>query len=223
MKLIEQLLKLYIDSLSVPGQSSRTSEFQNKTEQYSTDFILTDRTACNSCSALLSACNQEILKVRTSTTVDVLPLDKLVKFLPQHAKNGLKNCDYLMCDDADLYATRRIALCDLSCSKEAYVNAGSSTKYPQGKREYVVGQMLDTANFLSKNELLGQHIMTATSRRFIFGVRIKEEKPADIATKSMKAFLQTPSSHALTIASQQKIADIRFNYIEVRYPAALNW
>ena len=219
MTVFEQLLGFHIRNLCsakqhiAPIPSSR---------QHSSDFSLTDPLACASCPSS-AGCDHRVLDVATNTPVDVFAIDELMSILPQSAKTGLKNCDYMMCDGIDLYAVRRIAFCDLNCGNEAYINPGTSSKYPQGKREYAVGQMIGMATFLSGDDMLSHFILTATSRRFVFGVRINNTTPVNPAAASMKAFMRTPSSRALSLQSAQRIAGLGFSYVEVRYPAALNW
>ncbi len=211
MTLVEQLLQLLSESLGTPESGIRA-------DVRSGLFSLLDPYACGQCPEG-SRCDNATLNVESANGVAVIGLSDWFKSLPP--VQGLKNCDYLMCDSEEQPASRKVALCDLTCSREKYLS--ESAKYPGGKREYVVTQMLSTADFLSGNEMLRQQLQTATSRRFIFGVRISDPEPTDPAAKSMHAFMRTPSSTSLLTTSLQKISDIRFDFVEVRYPHRLAW
>lgn len=189
---------------------------------YSGDFVLSDEKSCSTCKSV-GACNKEILKINSAESVAVVNVETLLaKFNPAMLQS-LRNCDYFMCDAEDGYAARKVAFCDLTCTREEYLEPGISTRYPEGKRRYAVGQMKSMAGFLSSNELLQQYLMTSTSRRFILAVRIPEPSHTDAAMSAMRGFMRTPSSEAGVLASRQQLANMYFDYVEVRYPGVLNW
>lgn len=196
------------------------SALDNSTAELSGNFSLTDPTACSQCPRP-DGCDKITMHIGSHTPVLIVRLADAIGEMPQTMRDGLKNCDYLLCDAVENPGSRKVALCDLTCSNSKYLSA--SQKYPGGKREYVVAQMLSTALFLSMHDVLWHSVQTATSRRFIFGMRVSDEKPTDQAARAMKMFALTPSSAALQTESTQRIANIHFKFVEVRYPSQLNW
>lgn len=190
-------------------------------QEYCGDFSLSDKKACDYC-LNSSDCDRAVLNVHSDYAVDVLSVETWLSYFPANVLYKLKNCDYFISDGVEQYASKKIAFCDLTCLHDRYLTYGSH-EYPYGKREYAVQQMINMADFFNSDELLGHYIQTATSRRFILGVRMKNADEADIAVKSMTGFLKTPSSQAPTLKSMQLIAGQRFEYNEVRHPAIFQW
>lgn len=216
----KQLLDKYMAALC-PGASG-PSVSDGASVVYTQNFTLSDDAACGECPGN-HGCDKVVMAVETNHPVGVFHVADYIAALPAKTQNGLKNCDFIMCDASNTYGSRKVALCDLSCSEARYLNPGHSKKYPQGKRAYVVEQMISTADFIARDIMVGQYIRTATSKRFVFGLRVKDMNVRNKAMNSMKAFSKTPSSQAATVSSMQTIAGIDFEYVEVRHPAPLRW
>ncbi|MDE6436366.1 MAG: hypothetical protein K2K69_02525 [Muribaculaceae bacterium] len=218
MEILQQLLGLGageiigITGLAVPNLT-----------RYTSDFSLHDTEACGVCrKARAQQCNHETMMVHPLNPIAVFALHEWISSFPKNKRINFPNCDYIFADAENMYASRKIAFCDITCSESRYVNPGTG-KYPQGKRAYVLSQMESLAGWLMKNSLLRHYISTATNRRMIFGVRYSDRNPANKATAAMQSFSRTPSSTASTITSQQYIDNIPFEYVEVSYPATLTW
>lgn len=198
-------------------------------KRYDSDFTLNDQKACVACRYVHRAdqppfvCNEETMKVHPMNPVAVFSLDSWVNSFPDNKRKDLPNCDYIFADAESMYASRKIAFCDLTCSLRKFVEPGGSKKYPEGKRNYVLHQMSSMAEWLMKNPILHHHISTATHRQYIFGVRYTDPVMPDGAATSMRRFSMTPSSEAPVISTAQRINDIIFNFVEVEYPVPLVW
>lgn len=219
--LLDTLLDLYagrLGAISTPLADKATP----RSATFSGDFSLSDSKACGACAA--ASCDHITMNVRSDTPVSVTDLSQWIDILPPKVREGLKNCDFLFYDAEDVYGMRRIALCDLSCSDPAYIQSGKSNKYPEGKREYVVKQMLSIAQFISDDAMLDHLVATATSRRMVFGLReTSRHTGSGAAARAMRSFMRTPSSTALSLTASQHIAALRFEYVEVRYPEPFRW
>lgn len=193
---------------------------------YSNPFSLTDKNACNQCFSRMTkqnqafTCNRETLNVKPLNPVAVLYLDPLFNSLKI---TGLKNCDYIMGDAVNMYASRKIAFCDLTCSDPKYINPGGSTKYPQGKRNYILEQIEDTAKWLMSDLMIYHCLSTATCRQIIIGIRHNNIQVTSSPATAMKAFTQTPSSTANSLTTKQIIKSISFDIVEITYPTPLEW
>ncbi len=193
---------------------------------YETDFSLSDTMACTYCKENDSSgngCNREVLKVHPSSPVAVFPIDKWLKLLPSKELERFKICDYFFIDATDEYASKKVGFCDITCSEVKYVNPGSSTKYPAGKRAYMLKQMESVAEWILSDPVLYSDVATATNRRLVFGIRYSKNKPQTKASKSMSAFSKTPSSTAGSLASIQNIKGFVFNMVETVYPNIFMW
>lgn len=197
--------------------------------RYSDDFTLNDPGACADCRLRHAAdtppfvCDEVTMKVHPLNPVAVYTLDRWVKEFPYRHRENLPNCDFILADADDIYASRKIAFCDLSCSSSEYVNPGGSTQYPMGKRAYSLRQMSSMAEWLMKNPTLHHHIATATDRRYIFGIRYTDTPPVDDAAQSMHSFSMTPASEATSITTTQDLNGITFDFVKITYPEALRW
>jgi len=230
MSLIKELIHLGVKNVAAFDYHTNLNMNVTPATTFTGDFILTDPKACLNCNIIsrqpqsYSSCNQVVMKVHSDNTVIVLNMNSLFEQLPQKITTGLKSCDFIISDDEEVMTSRRIAFCDLTCSEEKYINPGGSDKYPNGKREYAVTQMLSTSDFLSKDPLFKAHLHSATSRRLIFGIRDKTNQPINRAAKAIRGFINsTPSSGSLSLTTIQHINNLRFEFIEVRYPFPLKW
>lgn len=224
MELLQQLLQKGAASIiGIPVIS------EIKVRRYDTEFMLTDKLACDRCRILhpnqppALNCNGTTMNVQPRNPMAVFYLDPWIRLFPHNIRQNFPNCDYIFADAENMYASRKIAFCDLSCLNSKYVGPGVSTEYPEGKRQYVLKQMSSMARWLMNNVLLRQYIATATYRSYIFGVRFNDIPPIDGAASSMHSFSQTPSSTAPTITSVQTLNNIDFNFVEINYPHPLRW
>lgn len=197
--------------------------------RYDNDFVLKDKTACKRCKLLhpnqppALNCNESTMNVQPWNPMAVFDLDAWIRLFPHKTRHNLPNCDYIFADAENLYASRRIAFCDLSCLNSKYAVPGVSTEYPQGKRLYMLKQMTSMATWLMQNELLRHYIATATHRSYIFGLRFNDIPLKDEAASAMHSFSLTPSSTSPTITSVQTLNYIDFDLVEINYPAPLRW
>ena len=128
-----------------------------------------------------------------------------------------------MGDAVNMYASRKIAFCDLTCSDPKYINPGGSTKYPQGKRNYILEQIEDTSKWLMSDLMIYHCLSTATCRQIIIGIRHNNIQVTSSPATAMKAFTQTPSSTANSLTTKQIIKSISFDIVEITYPTPLEW
>lgn len=197
--------------------------------RYETDFVLADPKACTGCRIVNAQdpvkiqCDGVTMFVHPLNPIAVYSLENWIKTFPAKKRNNLPNCDYIFADADDMYASRKIAFCDITCSESKFVNQGISKKYPQGKRQYVLTQILSMVSWLIQNPMLHHHISTATDRQYIFGVRYTDPLSEDQATMSMQSFSKTPSSTTPTISTVQYLNQIPFTFVEVTYPTPLVW
>lgn len=197
--------------------------------RHDSDFSLNDPKACADCMAVHSAdtppfvCNWETMRVHPQNPMAVYSLDLWIETFPDRARRNLPNCDFIFADAENIFASRKIAFCDLTCSLSKFVNPGGSTKYPEGKRNYVLRQMSSMASWLMANPMLHHHISTATDRRYVFGVRYTDPVTVDDAASSMRSFSMTPSATAPTLTTSQTLDGIAFDFVEVTYPEPLVW
>lgn len=154
---------------------------------YPNTFVLNDDKACADCRQS-AECNRATLIVSSDYPVECIDVSVIYSYLPQKEKQALKNCDYILSDGEEQYGVRKVTFCDLACTERRYVESGTSHHYPEGKREYVVKQMLSTMNFFQQDSLLKHNILTATRRQFVFGWREKPTASADVAAKRMRGF-----------------------------------
>lgn len=198
-------------------------------ERYDSAFALNDKKACEYCRVLhrndtpAFVCNGETMKVYPLNPMAVISIERWLNTFPERVRRNLPNCDYIFADAESIYASRKIAFCDLTCSKNKFVEPGGSAKYPEGKREHALRQMSSIASLLMKNLMLYHYISTATDRRYIFGVRYTDTVSVNKATDSMRTFGMTPSSTAPTISTTQRLNGITFIFSEIKYPSPLIW
>ena len=170
----EQLLRTYIRD-----HAAKRVDSAEMLHNYSGDFSLSDKKACDDCKGK-DGCDMCVLNVHSDYEVEVLSLEKWLSFFPEKELTNLKNCDFFISDGVEQYASKNVAFCDITCLQEKYLAPGSH-KYAEGKREYAIRQMVGMADFFNSDELLGHFIHTATSRRFILGVRSKRAEGAGVA------------------------------------------
>lgn len=198
------------------------SLISSRSDLYSGDFALSDQNACDHCSKR-QTCDRNVMYLHSDIPVAVIDMDEWRASRSDDIPEGTKICDFMLHDAEEQYASRKVAFCDLTCSQQKYTEPGGSTKYPLGKRDYAIKQMLSTINLFFNRPVIDQQIMTATDRKIIFGVRLSDETSDNAAAKSMSAFMQTPSSMAGVKQSKQNVNGISFDYIEVKYPKRLQW
>lgn len=188
---------------------------------YSGSFSLSDPHACSACA--IAGCDNITLTIASRETLNVLNIDGWSKALPARLRDGLKNCDYFIFDDERRYACRKIAFCDLTCSEEKFLGPGVSKKYPEGKRIYAFRQMEKLFELFCSDDMLLHYMLTTTHRRYVLGVRLKDDHNPSVAASAMHRFATTPASRAHTLASLQATNKFGFEYVEVRHPAPLVW
>lgn len=192
-------------------------------------FALTDSKACLPCiedinkRGVHAKCNHEMMVVKTTTPVGIIDIDTWLSAFPHKVKEGLCNCDYLIADAVNRYAVRKIAFCDLTCSHPAYLNPGRSKEYPEGKRNYMLKQMVSMVTWLINDDLLKVNIFTNTERCLVFGIRHRQLVSKIPPASAMSGFMRTPSSAAKKLTSSQYIQGISFETMEVLYPNPFLW
>lgn len=197
------------------------------------DFYLNDPRACNDAIrndlSKCSGCDRIVLNIHADSVVEIFSMDQWEARLPKAERRRrqdehYKLCDYIICDKDDPYARSHIAFCDLSCVSDKYLLSGDSNEWPEGKRSYVLSQMVDTARYFLELDVVAQTIMTATDRSLIFGFRSPEvEVPKDETESAMLAFMRTSASESDILVSRQDVEGIKFTMFEVKYPARLQW
>ena len=194
----------------------------------SSDFILTDPKACDSCQSNSQRknrmdCNREVLKVYVEN--DEVTVINLEEYLGQY-KFAKEKCDYLLVDNTENH--RKISFCDLTCSDEKYVEPNKGV-YSAGKRVKAKHQMVQSMEYLLDESLFAQFILTFAQKHCVFGWR-DYNVPAVSLTPSrnnvlgnMQAFGITPSSMAKEIKTQERIKEHDFIFVQVKYPNEYVW
>lgn len=188
-------------------------------------FALKDCVACNQCKSNptrhIDGCDEEIVRLTSVKNVGVLRFDTYIAQF--HHKHKPQNCDYLLFDDE--IDVRKVAFCDLTCSLKVNVDAGGSTKYPEGKRVKARNQMMESLNELISDSLLAVRVLSVPSKIALFGWREYIEKTT-INSKvldSMRQFGRTVSSKAEILTYDEMALSCGFKFVEVRYPAIYRW
>lgn len=194
--------------------------------RWSNPLVLHDEKPCNSCrqrrNTTWAQCNKEQLKISSSTPLVVIDYEDLIKDF-YTGQNKPKHCDYVL-EGNIANGQKRIALCDLTCQKEAYVNNPSpSQKYPTGKREYAWTQMGDTIHRWNTKASYGAMIRQYAERLFIFGWRDSDvpQITQDQANKAMTDFNLSTTAATAGPVSFGRRGD--FELIQVKYPTTYNW
>lgn len=191
-------------------------------------FTLSDSKACTACKAMPSrtdrvSCDEANLNIHSSDDVAVLEFERYIQQFSRTSL-GIKDvCDYLLFDESNNH--RKIAFCDLTCSDEKWVEPNTG-KYPEGKRAKVKSQMLDSLEYLLKEDLLAVVILTFAEKVCLFGWRdfdnpeVNTVAPVhDNARKNMQVFGRTPSSMAKQLTFEKTILGHGFSFVQVKYPS----
>ena len=189
-------------------------------------FVLSDNKACIECKKRRAdriSCDEEILKIRSSSAVAVLAFEK---YMSQYIGTKLKVkdvCDYLLFDESVNH--HKIAFCDLTCSAAEWVEPNSG-KYPEGKRAKAKTQMLQSLEYLLQEPLLAGNVLTYVERVCLFGWR-EYGRPEEMAdkpvrnsvTNNLQVFGKTPSSMAKQLTYPKNIIGHDFFFVQVKYPS----
>ena len=192
---------------------------------WSDPLVLRDNKPCNSCqqtrNAIWTLCNKEQFKISSATPLVIVDYEEIVADF--YKKSKPKHCDFVI-EGVSANGNKRIALCDLTCQKEEFVNnPAPSKKYPTGKREYAWTQMGETIKRWKAKATYGAMIGQYTERLFIFGWRDSDvpQTMHDEANRSMTDFSLSTTSTVVGPLSFGKRDD--FELIQVKYPTIYNW
>lgn len=185
---------------------------------------LGDTKACGQTSrdfSCLSNCDRIILNIKTQSPLFVIGYDEWLA-------TQTKRCDYVVCDDDTVHS--RFALCELSCSDVKYVenHKNESGQDMVGKREKAYVQMMTTWEEITAdgNPVLSQYILTHFRKLAVFGWRegrkVRPQKNNGAMT-SMQRFSTVPGSSSDIIYYKDYNFGHSFTFIQVKYPAILNW
>ena len=206
-------LELLAHSVPAPGDVA--------IEQYAFErngsFTLSDSKTCRQprrtepCPA---NCNQEILCIHTSEPLTVVGFDNW----QQDASDSA--CDYLIFDSGA--AKKKFAFCELTCSKERYVEPREGSS---GKRAKAYSQMMETWRLISESEnpIFKAQVLNYVDKIGIFGWRDRNIGNPTMATRSMRGFTRTPSSAVGILKFPNYEFGESFDFIQVKYPHEFNW
>ena len=190
---------------------------------------LSDAKACDECLQRRperNGCNKINLIINTSATqIGVVAFEAYIKQFDNTVAEVKDKCDYIFVDGTAGH--RKIAFCDLTCSKEKYVEPNDGL-YKLGKRAKATSQMEKSMECLMQDPLLKVFIVTFPEKVCLFGWR-DYDVPENTtpkrgnALRNMQAFIKTPSSKSRTLSTQVKVLDHGFNFVQVKYPTVYQW
>lgn len=190
---------------------------------------LSDAKACEECLQRRperDGCNKTNLIINASTIpIGVVEFEAYIEQFDNTVAEVKDRCDYIFVDGTANH--RKIAFCDLTCSKEKYVEPNEGM-YPLGKRAKATSQMKKSMECLLQEPLLQNFIMTFPEKVCLFGWR-DYDVPDDTtpkrrnAQRNMQAFIKTPSSKSKTLSTQVKVLNHGFNFVQVKYPTVYQW
>lgn len=188
--------------------------------------VLRDDKSCERCEnrhpRIWATCNKENLIVSSNTSLTILDYESIVEDYYK-GKDKPKHCDFVI--EGEMVAGgKKIALCDLTCQMEKYVNNPSESKnYPTGKREYAWTQMEETIQRWQSKAGYSSMISQYTKKEFIFGWRDPDVKVirGDKGSKAMTDFANSTTSALVKNLSYGTRGD--FELIQVKYPATYQW
>ena len=133
---------------------------------------LSDAKACEECLQRRperDVCNKTNLIINASTTpIVVVEFEAYIKQFDNTVAEVKDRCDYIFVDGTANH--RKIAFCDLTCSKEKYVEPNEGM-YPLGKRAKATSQMEKSMECLLQEPLLQNFIVTFPEKVCLFGWR----------------------------------------------------
>lgn len=194
--------------------------------RWSNPAVLQDEKSCKKCEQrhprIWATCNKENLVLSSEQALTILDYELIVEDYYK-GKDKPKHCDYVI-EGERADGNKKIALCDLTCQMEKYVNNPSESKnYPTGKREYAWTQMEETiqrwqvkADYLS---MISQY----KEKVFIFGWRDPDVKVirGDKGSKAMNDFANSTTSALVKNLSYGNRGE--FELIQVKYPSIYEW
>lgn len=190
---------------------------------------LYDAKACDACLQRRperNGCNKTNLIINASTTpIGVVEFEAYIEQFDNTVAKVADRCDYIFVDGTADH--RKIAFCDLTCSKEKYVEPNEGM-YPLGKRAKATSQMEKSMECLLQEPLLKNFIVTFPEKVCLFGWRDYDVPDNTTpkrgnALRNMQAFINTPSSKSKTLSTQVKVLGHGFNFVQVKYPTVYQW
>lgn len=190
---------------------------------------LSDSKACDACQEfrpLRAQCDRVNLRVDTSAkSIEIVDFEKYVNQFDNTSAAMRDRCDYILVDAS--VGHNKIAFCDLTCSKEKYVNPNEG-KYTLGKRAKAAMQMKKSLENLLEEPLLEHYILTFPEKVCLFGWR-DYAVSADVtpkrgnAARNMLAFMNTPSAKSGTLIQTVPVIGHGFKFVQVKYPTVYQW
>ena len=188
---------------------------------------LSDPKACDDCQELRpqrAQCDKINLRMKASNPIVIVDFEKYINQFDNTAAAMRDRCHYIFVDAS--VGHHKIAFCDLTCSKEKYVNPNGG-KYPMGKRAKASEQMKKSLERLLQEPLMAHYILTFPKKACLFGWRdytMSDIKPQrGNAARNMLAFMNTPSANCGTLTKVVPIIGHNFSFVQVKYPTIYQW
>lgn len=185
-------------------------------------FSLTDSKSCRDKGlkpGCLPTCDQAILNISSGRPLWCVALDDWIE-----NTSSTTRCDYIVYDDET--SPLKLALCELTCTQENYVNPFRSNP---GKRAKAINQITTAWTFLSSKPSVKNEFDNYSEIIGIFGWRdpinisLYGSRPATTPAGSMARFLRTPSSTSTGITYLGTTFGSAYKIYQVKYSSTYLW
>lgn len=197
--------------LTFPPRAGKSINLRE--EVFNGSHGLNDPLACKKC---IKECSDKVqLRIETLSDVHCLGLDKVFDLVKEKVGD---TCDYMLQDND------RVALVEMTCSQEKYVDESTFTEVcNESKRAKARYQLRNTLSLLYTNGVIKQHLEKMTSRYVVFSWKDTSDayRNVDSAEKNMFDFISLADE--IYSPNKESSFDFGFKWREIRYPQPLEW
>ncbi len=181
------------------------------------DWGLTDGKSCEDCAIhtnyFYESCKDRlVMKLHSEDDVHVIHLENVFQNAMNLRAGGC--CDYL------LYGADKIVLCELTCTRPEYLDAGNNG----GKRVKAYSQLSESVKKLNSVDGIAKKLSGFQTREAVFAVRKKEfafEEQANTVQSPMASFIKITAVNE----SRGGRTDMEngFEFLTIEYPQIYKW
>lgn len=177
---------------------------------YTGKFSLYDPFACSRCPVCSSGFGaKENLIVEAVTTVSCADVSQIFQYV---ADDTGRHCDKILADESI------VALVEMTCSEERYVNDSE-----RGKRLKARNQLINTLLMFRANSVIRSFLDDKERRYLVFSWKVLQNQatPNDIVEQGFIPF--TDFADSTYSPDNVQLYDYGFYFKEIRYPDVFKW